>query len=157
MEGAMLAAAALQFHGFKPLVLDLRAKRPDDDHVVALFQKGKYFGAISKTNHAVLRFRESIYRDVRELALSFFHEYFTDSGHKTLREYSIPLDLSRFDKKRWQISENNVWYIPEYLDSIKHFRIVDPGHKLRKAGRLEIAAGKLVEWNKSGSKIKVAQ
>jgi hypothetical protein len=78
MEDAMFAAAALEFHGHKPLILDLRAtERPyDSDHVVAVFKKFGCFGAISKTNHAVLRYREPIYKSIRELALSYFHEYF---------------------------------------------------------------------------------
>jgi hypothetical protein len=147
---AMLAAAALQFYGKKPLVMDLRALRPDFDHVVTVFQIGGYFGAITKTNHAVLRFREPVYKTVRELATSFFHEYFTDNGKKTLREYSNPVDLSRFDKKHWQTSEEGLWYIPEYLDSVKHLNFVPKAYqkKLRLADPIEIEAGKLIVWKK---------
>jgi hypothetical protein len=84
IEGAIFAAAVLEFHGQKPLVVDLRSiKKPYDyDHVVAVFQKGGFWGAISKTNHSVLRYREPIYRDIRELVMSYFHEYFLDSGVK---------------------------------------------------------------------------
>ena len=91
MEGAMLAASVLRFHGARPLVMDLRAKRPDQDHVVALFQAGGYWGAISKTNHAVLRYREPIYKTLRELALSFFHEYFENTTGKTM---ATPTNMS---------------------------------------------------------------
>jgi hypothetical protein len=97
MEGALLAAAILEFHGHKPLLMDLRSTSEDLDHVVALFQQFGCWGAISKTNHAVLRYREPIYKSVRELAVSFFHEYFLDSGKKTLREYSAPVDLEFFN------------------------------------------------------------
>ena len=91
MEGAMLAAAILEYHGHKPLVMDLRTIKPhDNDHVVALFKERGKWGAISKTNHAVLRYREPVYLTVRELAMSYFHEYFLDNGLKTLREYSVP-------------------------------------------------------------------
>ena len=99
MEGSMLAAAALEFNGFRPFVMDLRSVKPgDDDHVVAVFRRFGHFGAISKTNHGVLRYREPIYKTPRELALSYFHEYFLKDGKKTLREYSEVFDLGYFDK-----------------------------------------------------------
>ena len=90
MEGAMFAAAVLEFHGSKPLLLDLRSDKElkDYDHVVAVFKKEGCFGAISKTNHAILRYREPIYKTVRELALSYFHEYFTDKGKKNRLAYN---------------------------------------------------------------------
>ena len=93
MEGAMFAAAALEFHGRRPLLLDLRSvKRPYDyDHVIAVFKQDGFFGAISKTNHSVLRYREPIYKSIRELVMSFFHEYYLENGKKTLR--SIPSRL----------------------------------------------------------------
>ncbi|HYV33834.1 MAG TPA: hypothetical protein VE973_03220 [Candidatus Limnocylindria bacterium] len=98
MEGAMFAAAALEFNGHKPLIMDLRSVKHDFDHVVAVFKQFGYFGAISKTNHAVLRYREPVYKSIRELALSYFHEYFLNNGKKTLREYSDVFDLRYFDK-----------------------------------------------------------
>lgn len=148
MEGALFAAAALEFHGHKPLVLDLRAVDSDFDHVIAVFMQYGFWGSISKTNHAVLRYREPVYKTLRELALSFFHEYFTDRGVKTLREYSRPLNLNYFNKLNWRTSEKNLFEIPEFLDSIKHYKILSNAQirNLRKADRLEIEAGKLVEW-----------
>lgn len=165
MEGAMFAAAALEFIGYKPLVMDLRAVEHDFDHVVALFTEGGYWGAISKTNHAVLRYREPIYKTIRELAMSYFHEYFDDKGRKNLREYSVPFDLSWFDvhplslnpspsrgegrvRVDWRTSQKNLFEIPEYLDSIKHYRILNRKQikNLRKADKIEIKAGKIVEW-----------
>ena len=155
MEGAMLAALALRIHGHKPLVMDLKSVDHDDDHVVALFKQYGRWGAVSKTNHAVLRYREPIYKTIRELALSYFHEYFTDDGKKTLRSYSRPLDLSRFDKRGWITDEKNVFYIPSYLDSIKHFPILTQKmiRNLRRADAIEIEAGRLIEWEKGGKKI----
>ncbi len=94
-EGALIAATALQMQGWRPLLLDLKTVQPDFDHVVALFKEGKYWGAISKTNHNVLRYRDPIYLSVRELAMSYFNEYFLANGKKTLRKYSKPFDLSR--------------------------------------------------------------
>src|SRR3989338_9681391 len=119
-EGALLAAAALWAHGQKPLILDLRSTAKDFDHVVALFKQHGHWGAISKTNHAVLRYREPVYQTVRELAMSYFHEYFDKKGRKTLREYSRPFDLSHFDKFQWRTTEKNLFAIPDYLDEIKH-------------------------------------
>lgn len=150
MEGAMLAAAALEFHGQRPQVLDLRSADHDFDHVVAVFKQFGCFGAISKTNHAVLRYREPIYKSIRELAISYFHEYFDDNGRKTLREYSRPFDLSYFDKLEWRTSPQNLFVIPDYLDEIKHYPILSRAQirNLRKADAIEIKAGKLVEWKR---------
>ena len=149
VEGAILASAILEFHGHKPLVLDLRSTKPgDDDHVVAVFKRFGCYGAISKTNHSVLRYREPIYKSIRELAISFFHEYFLNNGKKTLREYSRPLDLSRFDKINWRTSTKDLSEIPEFLDRIKHYKILSKKQvkNLRKADKIEIQAGKLVEY-----------
>src|SRR3989338_8354643 len=98
MEGAILAALALRINGFKPWLVDLTANRNDFDHVVAVFKIDGKWGAISKTNHAVLRYREPIYNSIRELAMSYFHEYFDDKGKKNLRSYSAPVNLKKFDK-----------------------------------------------------------
>ncbi|MDP3882039.1 MAG: hypothetical protein Q8Q31_04155 [Nanoarchaeota archaeon] len=148
VEGAILAAAALRLQGHPPLIVDLEATKDDYDHVIAVFQKNGYWGALGKTAHAVLRYREPIYRDIRELVMSFFHEYFlTKGGKKTLRTFSEPLDLSIFDSKEWMASEKDVWYIPEKLVSIKHFPILTRGqiYSLRRADSIEIEAGKIIE------------
>lgn len=151
MEGAMFASAVLEFHGFKPLVLDLRSiKKPYDyDHVVAVFKQFGAYGAISKTNHAVLRYREPIYKTTRELALSYFHEYFlNNSGKKTLREYSVPFDLNYFNKLNWRTTQEDLFDISFYLDEIKHFKILSKEQEknLRKADSIEIKAGEIVEY-----------
>ncbi|MDO8510917.1 MAG: hypothetical protein Q7S55_02015 [Nanoarchaeota archaeon] len=151
MEGAMFAAAALRFHGYKPLVLDLTTVKDDDDHVVAVFKHKGHWGAISKTNHAVLRYREPIYKSIRELVMSYFHEYFTNhDGRKTLRSYSLPVDLSSFDKQGWMTSEEDVWYIPEYLFEVPHTPILSRSQIafLRRADPIEVTAGSIVEWKK---------
>lgn len=152
MEGAMLAAAAFRFHGQRPLILDLTAANEDCDHVVAVFKQHGCWGATSKTNHAVLRYREPIYRTVRELALSYFHEYFKDNGKKTLRSYSLPVDLSRFDKDNWETSEEPVWQVPEHLVTVRHFPLLTKAQirTLRSADRIEIEAGKLVDYPQPG-------
>lgn len=149
MEGALLAATALWYHGQKPLLLDLVTTKNDDDHVVALFKQNGYWGAISKTNHAVLRFREPVYKTVRELAMSFFHEYFKNSGQKTLRKYSAPFDLSKIKDRSWLVSGEDLWDINNALDDYKHFSILSSRQikTLSKADKIEIDAGKLLEWS----------
>ena len=151
MEGAMLAAAALEFHGSKPLLMDLRSESHDYDHVVTVFKQFGRLGAISKTNHAVLRYREPVYSSLQELAMSFFHEYFDDDGRKTLREYSKLLDLNHFNSIAWRTTDRNLLVIADYLDEIKHFKILTTAQikNLRKADKIEIAAGKLTDYKAS--------
>ena len=108
IEGAIFAALALRLNGDKPLILDLTTTEDDFDHVVALFKEDGCWGAISKTNHAVLRYRDPVYKTVRELVMSYFHEYYLNNGKKTLRSYSKPINLSKFDKKGWITSKGDV-------------------------------------------------
>ncbi|HWC57856.1 MAG TPA: hypothetical protein VG621_02815 [Candidatus Paceibacterota bacterium] len=148
LEGAYLAAALLWFHGDRPLLLDLRSTREDLDHVVALFKRHGCWGALSKTNHSVLRYREPVYRTVRELALSYFHEYFLDNGTKTLREYSKPFSLKPYGDN-WITTEEDLWDIGAALDESKHYPILPSSMKvtsLRSADMIEITAGKLTEY-----------
>lgn len=148
IEGAMLSALAFRLQGRPPLLLDLTAADWDDDHVVALFRERGRWGAVSKTNHAVLRYREPIFRTVRELALSYFHEYTDSRGRKTLRSYSAPVDLSRFDGHGWMTSEDDLWYVAESLCAARHYPLLDRSGiaRLRRADPLETEAGELVQW-----------
>ncbi len=151
LEGAYFAAAVLWYHGEKPLLLDLRSTKHDLDHVVAVFRRNGCYGAISKTNHAVLRYREPIYQTLHELVLSYFHEYFLDDGQKTLREYSKPFDLSKFGDE-WITSTDDLWEIGALLDDAPHNAILPQRmnpKSLRKADKVEIEAGKLVEYTSS--------
>lgn len=154
MEGAMFAALALRLLGHKPLVMDLKSIEYYNDHVVVPFRQYGCWGAISKTNHAVLRYREPIYKTIRELALSYFHEYFTDNGNKTMRSYSLPIDLSRFDVRGWVTSEKPVFYVPQYIDKVKHYPVLPKGaaRTLRKADMVEREAGKITDWQKNGKR-----
>ncbi len=148
IEGAMLAALALRVHGHRPLLLDLTSARHDFDHVVAVFGTRGAWGAISKTNHAVLRYREPIYRTLHELALSYFHEYFDDAGRKTLRSYSDAVDLTRVDARGWMTSEKNVWYVVDLLNAAPHHGLLTRSQlmTLRQADAIEQQAGRLIEW-----------
>lgn len=150
IEGALVAAVALWLHGKPPLLLDLKAARDDYDHVVALYKKNGYWGAISQTNHPVLRFRDPIYRTVRELALSYFHEYLlVKTGRKTLRTYSRPFSLKRFGVS-WITNEAGAWDIACALDDSQHFALVPEKNakSIRIASPLERQAGALSAWSK---------
>ena len=148
LDGALCAAAALWMHGERPLILDLQSVPADDDHVVALFRQHGRWGAISKTNHAVLRYRAPIYRSVRELAASYFHEYFLDDGRKTLRSYSRPFDCSRQRDGAWVAAEDDLRDLADALDISPHIPLLDRRMiaGLRRADAIEITAGKHVEW-----------
>ncbi len=149
IEGAILAALILRVNGYPPLILDFETTHNDEDHVVALFKKDNHFGAISKTNHAILRFREPVYRNIRELAMSYFNEYYLFSnGKKTLRKYSSPVNLKKFDKLGWMTTEEEVWDIANYMADTKHHNMLNKKQimGLRKADKIEIEAGKITEW-----------
>ena len=118
-EGALFAAAALRVNGRPPLILDLEAVR-DDDHVIAVFRVNGCWGAIGKSNYAGLRFRSPVYRNLRELVISYFEHYYNLDGEKTLRAYSRPVNLARFDTMGWMTAEDDLWSIPEYLVEVKH-------------------------------------
>lgn len=146
-EGALIAAALLWQNGEKPLILDLKAIPSDFEHVAALFKRDGYWGAISKTNHAVLRYREPVYKTVRELVMSYFHEYFLKSGQKTLRSYSKPFDLTKFGKT-WIDSKEDLYHIDRALDASPHISILTPKQikNLRKADKIEIKSGEITEY-----------
>lgn len=146
MEGALVAALALWMHGHRPLIFDLRATPDDVDHRIALFKIDRHWGGISKTSHAVLRYREPVYRDVRELAISYFHEYFMDDGRKTLRQYSRPYDLRRW-KGDWITATDDLWELEDAMEHMAHRPLLSRKQVagLRRAGAIEIRAGKIVE------------
>src|SRR5690348_11039305 len=114
LEGAILAAAALRVLGYPPLLVDLEADH-DTDHVIAVFKVRGHWGAIAKSNFTGCRYREPVYRNLRELALSYFHIYFNLRGERTLRRYSRPVNLRRFDRDEWMTSKKNVWFIANHL------------------------------------------
>lgn len=148
MEGAMLAAVALRLAGQKPLVIDLKVTDDDDDHVVAVFQQAGHWGAISKTNHGTVRYRDAVYKTIRELVMSYFHEYTEPKGKKILRSYTSPIDLSRFDSRGWMTAEEELFYIPEYIDAARHYDILTRSQiaALRPADPMERKLGAMLEW-----------
>ena len=156
IEGAIFAAMALRLRGEKPLLVDLKASRDDFDHVVCVFKRHGKWGAISKTNRPVLRYREPVYRNIRELSMSYFHEYFDEKGRKSLRSYSVPVDLTNLDHLNWATSEEDIWFVPEALNRARHFPILDKNQikNLRKPDDNELKAMKICDWNSvSGNRI----
>jgi len=123
MEGALFGAAALRLLGHPPLLLDLEAVR-DDDHVLAIFQLRGHWGAVAKSNYSGLRYREPVYRTLRELVMSYFEHYYNLKKEKTLRRYSRPVNLSRFDRIAWMTAEDDVWEIPDHLCTIAHTAVL---------------------------------
>jgi hypothetical protein len=116
------AAAALETLGHLPLIVDMEAKN-DDDHVIAVYHSDGW-GAIAKSNTTMLRAREPVYRSVRELVMSYFDGYFNVDGYKSLRNYSAPVNLRRFDSLLWRITENQLDQIQAYLHIVKHYPVI---------------------------------
>lgn len=135
LEGALVAAAALRVNGRPPLLMDLSAVR-DDDHVIALYREHGLWGGIAKSNFAGLRFRAPIYRTLRELALSYFDNYYNLRGERTLRSYSAAVNLAPLDPQHWMTSEEDVWCVPERLIAARHYPIL-PDKVARNLPRLD--------------------
>lgn len=125
LEAAIFAAAALRVLGFPPLVFDVEAEH-DTDHVIAIYKVRGHWGAVAKSNYAGLEYREPVHRTLRELALSYFPFYFNLRRERTLRRYSFPVDLSRFDRLDWMTSPKSVWFIPEHLLEVRHYPLFPP-------------------------------
>ncbi|MDP3965534.1 MAG: hypothetical protein Q8Q13_01920 [bacterium] len=147
-EGALLAAAAFSYHGQKPLLLDLVTIDRDEDHVVALFRQNGLWGAISKTNHPILRYRDPVYKSVRELAMSYFHEYMMDDGTKSLRRFSKAFDLRRYSPALWAVAEEDLFWLVDALDDSRHYDVAPRKviAQLRKASEVEVKAINNTEW-----------
>jgi hypothetical protein len=126
LEGAIFAAAALRANGFPPLLLDLEAEH-DTDHVMAIYRVDGHWGAVAKSNFTGCRFREPVYRSLRELAMSYFNLYFNLRRERTLRTFSRPVNLARFDSQQWMTTEKPVWFIVTYLFEIHHYKLLRPG------------------------------
>src|SRR5690242_1361712 len=142
-EGGILAAAALRTIGFPPLVIDLEGEQ-DDDHVVAVYRVDDHWGAIAKSHFNGLRDRPPIFRNLRELALSYFEDYYNGRGERTLRTYSRrPVNLARFDHLEWMTSERPIWFIPKHLLKIAHTPLITPeqARSLQRLDRLAMQAG----------------
>lgn len=137
-EGALFAAAALRVNGYPPLLLDFESEH-DTDHVIAIYRVDGCWGAVAKSNFTGCRFREPVHRSLRELAISYFNIYHNLRGERTLRTFSRPVNLKRFDDLDWMCSEKPVWFVAEYLLTIFHYRLIS----LAQAKRLHRVDGRL--------------
>jgi hypothetical protein len=124
-EGALFAAAALRANGYPALILDLEAEH-DTDHVIAIYRINGHWGAVAKSNYTGCRYREPVYRSLRELALSYFDVYFNLRRERSLRTFSRPVSMARFDSRGWMTTEEHLWYVAEYLFTIRHHRLLTP-------------------------------
>ena len=125
LEGAIFAAAALRANGYPPLLLDFEAEN-DTDHVIAIYQRDRGWGAVAKSNFTGSRYREPVYRTLRELALSYFNIYCNLRRERTLRRFSGPVNLKRFDRQQWMTTDKPVWFIVYHLFDIKHYPLLTP-------------------------------
>ncbi len=146
IEGALVAAAWFALNGRRPMLLDLRTTEEDVSHVIAVFKRGSHWGAISRSNHASLRYREPVYSNPRELAMSFFHEYFNAKGAKTLRAYGRPFDL-RLRGDAWAVGDGNLQELVNAIDEAPHNAVITStqASQLRIADVVERRAGRLVQ------------
>jgi hypothetical protein len=148
IEGAFLAGVCLMLQGEKPLIVSLKVEKDDVDHIVTIFKRNEHYGAISKTNHFVLRYRDPVYRSVRELAMSYFHEYFlTKNGKKTFIGYTEPINLNRFGT-RWITAEDDLWDIAEQIYDAPITQVVSKENRkiLRPACAFEQKVASIQEW-----------
>jgi hypothetical protein len=123
-DGALFAAAMLRQIGYPPLILDMVPNDRDDDHILALYKVNNHWGAVAKSNFVGLRFREPIYRNLRELVMSYFEQYYNVAREKTLRAYTLPLNLKTFDKFNWMTSDDHLDRIATKLDQLKRIPLI---------------------------------
>lgn len=134
-EGAVFAAAALRVNGFPPLLWDIEADN-DTDHVLALYRMNGHWGVLAKSNFAGLEYREPVYRSLRELAMSYFNTYCNLRGERSMRTFSRPVDMARFDRLNWMTTDEPVWFIANYLCDIFHYKLLRPA-MIKNLHRLE--------------------
>ncbi len=143
-EGALFAAAVLDYIGYKPFIVDMKAYN-DDDHVIAVFREYGHWGAVAKSNFTSLRFREPVYRSLRELIMSYFDFFFNINGEKSLRSYSLPFDLTVYNKRKWATTDEDLEYIGDRIESLHHYPVATARmiNKLYKASDTMLRAGLL--------------
>ena len=152
-EGAIFAAAALRANGYPPLILDLEAEH-DTDHVVAVYQVKGGWGAVAKSNYTSCRYREPVYRTLRELAMSYFDTYFNLRRQRTLRRYSRPINLQRFDDQRWMTTDKSIWFIVYYLLEIPHYKLLTRA-MINRLHRVDERTFQAETWGKAYKKSKL--
>jgi hypothetical protein len=141
-DGAVFAAAMLRRIGHAPLIVDMQAVR-DDDHVIAIFKRNGKFGAVAKSNFVGLRFREPIHRDIRELVMTYFPSFYNMNGEYSLRQFTVPLDLSLYDRLHWEFVDEPMEEIGLKLSYIPVTKLMTPAEirSLQKVDRRTFKAG----------------
>jgi len=124
-DGSLFAAAAMRRLGHRPLIVYMIAVR-DDDHLLAVYKRGAFWGAVAKSNFVGLRFREPVYRTIRELVMSYFEVFWNLNREKSLRAYTAPLNLARFDRLHWMTRDAPLEVISDHLDTVRTFRLLTP-------------------------------
>jgi hypothetical protein len=144
-DGAVFAVAALQMIGYPPFLVEMLPNDRDDDHILAVFRQGKCWGAVAKSNFVGLRYREPVYRSLRELIMSYFESYFNIAGERTLFGYTAPLNLNRFYKFDWLIHDRAMDVIGDALNGVRKYRIMTPAmtRKLTRVDKRSYKAGLL--------------
>jgi len=152
IEGALIAACALMLIGEPALLMDFQAEG-DDDHVLAVFKRGRHWGAISKSNSIWLRWRDAIYASPRELAMSYFHEYVLKEK-KSLRRVSRPFNIGAYDPAYWVTAEDHCWDMAGEIDAAPHFSLITKAQarKLRPREAFEVHADAIKEFGAGGSR-----
>ncbi len=150
-DGAVFAAAALRMIGFPPLLVELLPNENDDDHIIAIFKQNNHFGAVAKSNFVGLRYREPVYRNLRELIMSYFESYFNVKRERTLIGYTTPLNLNKFNKQNWILNDFAMESIADALDELRKYKILTPAMK-RKLTKVDLRSYKagLLGAKKSG-------
>jgi hypothetical protein len=123
-DGAIFAAAALQFIGYVPRIVEILPNEHDDDHIIAVFRRETCWGAIAKSNFAGLRYREPVYRSLQELMMSYFESYYNVKRERTMIGYTAPLNLNRFNSCHWQIDDAVMEAIGDALDEVRTYQIL---------------------------------
>jgi hypothetical protein len=127
LDGALFGAAALRRIGYPPVLVDLLPEPgTDDDHVLAIYLVGGYYGAVAKSNYTGLRFREPIYRNLRELVLSYFEDFFNVNLEKTLRSYTTPLRLEVYDRLGWMWEDQGADAVERLLTKLRKVPLISP-------------------------------
>jgi hypothetical protein len=146
-EGALFAAAVLDYLGYKPLIVDMKAYN-DDDHVIAVFREEGCWGSVAKSNFTSLRFREPVYRSLRELIMSYFDFFFNIKREKSLRSYSLPFDLSTLNRINWATSSQDLGFIGDKIESLHHFPVMSDA----RIGKLNLASESMLNAGLLGSR-----
>ncbi len=147
-EGAFVAAACLVLMGEKPIIVSLKVKKPDDDHILVIFKRNGFYGAMSKTSHPVLRYRDPVYKSIRELVMSYFHEYFLfKTGAKTMLGYTKPINLEKFGFC-WITDTKDQWDLAIHVHDMPTTSVIPKQNKryIRTVTTFERTALDVLEW-----------